>query len=218
MDKIIFTLYSLSNDIGSIYSLFTSSVLGKFYHQKSIATNQSAVRSFYKDCSSLQSTSLSAMSSVLENGISTIENELEGECKKLFSEIKSDLISTLMFAYRTQMTLDVKAVKTDLFRFTIALMDGISSGSTVTSASVAANKSVRFVFVDRAGKRWGSERYISTVTRGEVIKGLVFCVTLMAKASGHESIVMSNGDTLSLTDIEKFSHPNSKLVPIGSTP
>lgn len=200
--------------VNSTYLLFMTSVIGEFHRYTSANVSKQTVRYFYQSCRQIQTVALVSMNSALSDGLRNIETSLPSDESKQFSEIRSDLIKKLKKAYQVQMSLDVESARSDIFRYTLAVTSKVDLGDKQASAMIAASKSVRFNFIDRAGKKWNSNRYISTITRFEIIKGIYFSFLLSATSLGKTQLILSNDVVIDLSEIDQYSHPNAKLIPI----
>lgn len=208
------TLESTVSGVNSAYKLFMTSLVGEFHRVTGSNVTKLTLREFTKSCRSLQRHSLGVINHALNDGLSHIESLLKNTDAKDFAAIKFDIAKVLTGAYQNQMSLDIESARSDVFRYMLTVIRQTDKGITQTSALIAANKSVRFNFIDRAGKKWSSERYVTTTTRFEIIKGIYFSYLLGAEAKGATGLKLINGEIVGINDLDRYSHPNSKLIPI----
>lgn len=199
--------------VNAVYQLFMASIVGEFHRATSNVTKLTA-RDFAKSCVGIQKLSLEAIDHALNDGLSRIETLLKETDATDFAIIKADVIKTLKAAYKAQTLLDINAARSDIFRYTLAVVQRTDMGITPISAMAAANKSVRFSFIDRAGKKWNSGRHITTVTRYEILNGIYFSFVLSAESAGVSEIKLSDDRVINVSEVGQYSHPNSKLMPI----
>lgn len=202
--------------VDATYKLFMTSIIGEFHRCSSSNVNKQTVRYFRQSCKLIQASALSSINATLCDGLRNIEASLPSMIVKDFALTKTDLEKKLKGAYQAQMLLDIEACRSDLFRYALAVTSRIDLGDRQSSAMIAADKSVRFNFIDRAGKKWNSSRYIFTITRFEIIKAIYFSFMLDAISNGETKLTLSNGSLIDFSEMEKYSHPNSKLIPIQS--
>ena len=202
------------SSVSSAYSMFLSSIVGEF--RKSISSNitYATVREFDRACLTIQNQSLKVIDHVVNDNLEQLSSVLSQYKIKRFSKVKKDITRALNLAFKTQMTLDISAARSDVYRYTLAVLNQTKAGKTHTSAIVIANKFVKFNFIDRSGKIWNSDRYIATATRGELVRGVYFSFVLRAEKLGFQNLKLSNDEVVSILDIDKYIHPNSKLMPI----
>lgn len=207
-------LESTVSGVNSSYKLFMASLVGEFHRVTASNVTKLTLREFTKSSRLLQSDSLSVINHALNDGLSHLKSLLKNTDAKDFAKIKTDVVSVLTGAYQNQMSLDIESARSDVFRYMLAVIRQTDNGATQSSALIAASKTVRFSFVDRAGKKWNSERYVTTVTRFEIIKGIYFSYLLGAEAKGVDGLMLTNGKIINVRDMDMYSHPNSKLIPI----
>lgn len=200
--------------VNSAYNLFITSIIGEFHRVTTSNVSKLTLRDFTKSCLSIQRSSLEVIENSLNNGLSEIAEKMKETDAKDFSSIKSDIVSVLKVAYKNQTRLDIEAARSDVFRYALAVVRRTDQGVGQISAMTAANKSVTFAYIDRAGKRWNSSRYISTATRYEIIKGIYFAFILGAESRGDSELQLSDGSIINVSDTDKYSHPGAKLIPI----
>jgi len=196
------------------YQLFITAIVGEFHRHSSSNVNKQTVRYFRQSCKQIEASALASINATLSDGLRNIEASLPDTVSKSFAKVRKDMVNKLSGAYHSQMLLDIESSRSDIFRYTLAVTSKIDLGDKQASAMISANKSVRFNFIDRAGKKWNSVRYISTVTRFEIIKAIYFSYMLDAISMGATQLKLSNGVMIEFSEIEKYSHPNSKLIPI----
>jgi len=214
VDKVTTAIDATVFGVNSVYQLFITSVVGEFHRSVSNNVTKLTIRDFTKSCRVIQKQSLDVIERALNDGLSNIELLLRETDAKGFIGIKSDIISVLKMSYKNQMMLDIEAARSDIFRYSLVVARQTDAGVSQTSALIAANKSVKFSFIDRAGKKWNSVRYISTVTRHQIIGGIYFSFIIGAESIGASELILSNDEIINIIDTDRYSHPNSKLIPI----
>jgi hypothetical protein len=211
------TLLAIDNcliGVTSVYKLFLTSVIGEFNRFVVLEVNKMTVRQFMKSCKLIQSNSLKAIDIALNQGLSVIEQTMTTSDAKDLSKLIAESAIALKLAYQNQMRSDIEAARADLFRYMLMVVRRVDAGTSQIAAKIAANQSVRFSFVDRAGKKWNSERYVATVTRSEIIKAIYFSFMLAASSKNAEALKLSNDEVVALSVVDKYNHPNTKLIPI----
>jgi hypothetical protein len=200
--------------VSGIYASFTQALYGEFKKHTSFKVDSLAPKRFYESAIKAQRQFELLMQNQLGNDMSIVESEIDASAKDNFKKTKVETIRRLKIAYRSQMLQDIQTAKLDVLRYTLAVKQKLAEGRSIESSVVGVSKSIQFKFVDRLGRQWNSDRYIAVVTRFELVKSIVFAFELAAISANSTHLLLSNDEVVALSDIEKYSHPNTKAIPV----
>ncbi|MGZ8497411.1 MAG: hypothetical protein ACXWXL_03310 [Candidatus Binatia bacterium] len=205
------------NIVAHRHLLFLNALVGLFHGELARNAAPNHTRAFVGEARQLVSSYLDLIEIEVRNELNRLYPDLQKH--PLVVRFLKNATPSLIDALHRQMLNNIDSAKIDLFRFIVTTNAGMQLGQTRMGATIAARKSLKFVHIDRMGRRHSVERYTRTLVRWWLIGAIYDGFFVEAIKKGAKSIALSNGDTILLSDYEdgktRFGHPNSKILPIS---
>ncbi|MGZ8172586.1 hypothetical protein [Methylobacter sp.] len=214
--KALHLLTKLADDIAGIYVMQGAGIVGLFNIALSSKADSLTLKAFESEALVSAKSFNAVIGSLLDQGVAALVDAVDNPFANAYlkasaAQVKTDILQ--------QMRQDIGRAKLDLFRFVTLVKNGQAHGKTPISAAIAARQSLRFVHVDRIGRRGSAKRYVATVVRMRLVEAIYDAFFTQAAGEKADVVRLSNGDAVTLIDFysgarNKYVHPHTKTLPI----